>query len=57
MNITPDVWQALRRAVERDDEDTFETIVLALVRQTLRDERADQAARRPIGQPYLLNQR
>lgn len=60
MQISNDVWQALRRAVERDDDDTFETIVVALVRQCLRDEsgRRAMAQRDRTGDPpWLANAR
>jgi len=54
INISADVWAALRRAVERDDDDTFEMIITALVRQHLRDETARRAeAERAAEVPYL----
>jgi len=44
MHISKSVWDALKRAVERDDQPTFTTLVEAIVHQHLRDERARQAA-------------
>ncbi len=53
MKIDPKVWQALRRAAERDDQRTYEQLLTALVDAAVCDERGRQAARLPVDAPYL----
>ena len=55
MKISPSVWTALKLAAERNDQQTFEQLVLALADQAIRDERGRQAARQPTDQPFLAS--
>ncbi len=53
MKISASVWTALKVAVERDDQRTFEQLISALADQAIRNERAAQAARQD-GEPAWI---